>query len=220
MEQVWWLAAAVVVGALAAVWARPWVVSRGYRYEDERDLPLVPVGWAIPVSVLVSAGVGLAWVDRPALMLLLVLVGVTLVVLAAIDVDVRRLPDRLTKPLALGCAVGLLLVALAEGDIGAWGRALAAGVVLGVLYLVLVIVGGGSGMGLGDAKLAPSLGMILGYLSWGHVLLGTMAGFLSGGLVAVVLLMGGAGRKAQMPFGPHMIGGVLLVLLLPVAGRL
>ena len=48
-------------------------------------------------------------------------------------------------------------------DIDAWVRALLAGVTLYAFYLLLVLIGGGAGMGLGDAKLAVSLGMLLGF---------------------------------------------------------
>ncbi|HHT8842848.1 TPA: prepilin peptidase, partial [Burkholderia cenocepacia] len=126
----------------------------------------------------------LAWPQDPVAVVYAVST-VALVVLAAIDIDVFRLPDVITKPMALALVVALLAVALLTGDTDPWVRALLAGAGLGFCYLVLVFIGGGAGMGLGDAKLALSLGMLLGYQSWSHVVLGSMASFLLAGIAAI-----------------------------------
>ncbi|TXS20830.1 prepilin peptidase [Streptomyces sp. ms191] len=70
-------------------------------------------------------------------------------------------------------------------------------------------------MGFGDVKLALSLGAVLGWYGWGVLFAGTFAGFLSGavyGLWLVVVRRGS--RQSAIPFGPFMIGGALLGLLL------
>jgi leader peptidase (prepilin peptidase)/N-methyltransferase len=69
-------------------------------------------------------------------------------------------------------------------------------------------------MGLGDVKLAPTLGLALGWLSWGAVAFGVFAGFLLGalaGLAAIALL--GLTRKSLLPFGPSLVTGALLGVL-------
>ena len=81
---------------------------------------------------------------------------------------------------------------------------------------VALIIGGGSGMGVGDAKLAPSLGLLLGHLTWGAVLVATMATFLLGGLAALWLVLArGASRSTHLAFGPAMVAGPLGALVLP-----
>ena len=81
-------------------------------------------------------------------------------------------------------------------------------------HLALALLGGGRGMGLGDVKLAPSLGGLLGWVGWETWAAGAFGAFLLGGLWGVVLMLRGRGRSARMPFGPFMIGGALAALCL------
>ncbi|WP_329365399.1 A24 family peptidase [Streptomyces sp. NBC_00669] len=135
-------------------------------------------------------------------------------VLARVDLAVFRLPDVLTLP-ALGLTALLLGgAALLPSHHGSWTRALIAAVVLGVLYAVLFFVNP-AGMGFGDVKLAPTLGLVLGWYGWGAVITGTFAGFLLGAVVGLVLIATRrATRKTAMPFGPFMLAGALTALLL------
>ena len=72
-------------------------------------------------------------------------------------------------------------------------------------------------MGLGDVKLAGILGMYLGYLSWEHLLLATLATFVLGGAYGIALIaLRRATRKSHIPFGPFMVVGAAAALL--VAG--
>lgn len=136
------------------------------------------------------------------------------VALAAIDLDVQRLPDVLVLP---AYAVGLLLLGSADllrGDLVALGVAAggAGGSVL--LYGLLWFVKPG-GMGLGDVKLAGVLGLFLGQLGIAQLAVGTAAGFLLGGVFGVVLLVSGrAKRGAAIPFGPWMLAGAWIGVLL------
>jgi leader peptidase (prepilin peptidase)/N-methyltransferase len=75
-------------------------------------------------------------------------------------------------------------------------------------------------MGFGDVKLAGLLGLYLGWLGWSPVWIGTLAGFLLGGLAGVALLVARrAHRRTAIPFGPSMLAGALLAVLLarPIA---
>jgi leader peptidase (prepilin peptidase)/N-methyltransferase len=77
-------------------------------------------------------------------------------------------------------------------------------------YAVLALLRPGE-LGLGDVKLAASLGLILGWIGWGHVMLGAFAGFLLGGLFSIGLLATGrATRRSHIPFGPFMLAGALV----------
>jgi leader peptidase (prepilin peptidase)/N-methyltransferase len=68
-------------------------------------------------------------------------------------------------------------------------------------------------MGFGDVKLAGLLGLYLGWLSWSSVVVGTLAGFLFGGLVGAALLVARkAGRKTAIPFGPYMLAGAMFAV--------
>jgi leader peptidase (prepilin peptidase)/N-methyltransferase len=135
------------------------------------------------------------------------------VALAVIDLDTKRLPDKLTLP---SYAVALVLLAVAAGVDGTWGsllRAVLGGLALGAFYFLLWFVYP-SGMGFGDVKFAGVLGIYLGWISWGTVGLGGFAGFLLGGVVGVILLVTKrATRKTGVPFGPFMIVGALVAIL-------
>jgi leader peptidase (prepilin peptidase)/N-methyltransferase len=213
------IAVTAVLGVAVGVVAARWLRSQAYRYADEQDLPSRRTGWVVVACAVLPTLMVLAWPEDPVAVVYAVST-VALVVLAAIDIDVFRLPDVITKPMALALVVALLAVALLTGDTDPWVRALLAGAGLGFCYLVLVFIGGGAGMGLGDAKLALSLGMLLGYQSWSHVVLGSMASFLLAGIAAIYLvLFRGAGRKSHLAFGPYLVAGTILVLVLPAIGR-
>jgi leader peptidase (prepilin peptidase)/N-methyltransferase len=88
-------------------------------------------------------------------------------------------------------------------------RAVVAGVVLAAVYAVLALIG--SGMGGGDVKLAPTVGMILGYLGWEFVLIGSLATFLLAALWGLALVVTRrATRKTHIAFGPFMVIGTLV----------
>lgn len=136
----------------------------------------------------------------------LYLAGIS-VVLAAIDLDTRRLPNVIVLP-SYPVLGGLLLLASAlTGDWTSFGRAAIGGAALWLLYFLVMIAKPG-GMGFGDVKLAGLLGAALGWLGWGSLVVGAFAAFLVGGMFAVALLVAGrAGRKSAIPFGPWMLLG-------------
>ncbi len=70
------------------------------------------------------------------------------------------------------------------------------------------------GMGWGDVKLAGVLGLYTGFLGWGSWAVGLFGGFLFGGVVSIGLVLAGrAGRKSRVPYGPFMIAGALVAVL-------
>ncbi len=148
----------------------------------------------------------------PALPAYLYLTSVA-VTLAVIDLDVRRLPNRIVLPSYLVGAVLLVGASAAGGDWPAVLRSLVAMAVLFAGYFALAWLYPG-GLGFGDVKLAGLLGLYLGWLGWAAVWLGTFAGFLLGGLAAAVLLAARrAGRRDAIPFGPAMLAGALFAVL-------
>ena len=80
------------------------------------------------------------------------------------------------------------------------------------VLLSLHLVTKGRGMGLGDVKLAIPLGLWLGLekgLNW------IMTSFILGGIVAsILLLLGRAKMKTKIAFGPFLIIGFWIILLL------
>ena len=69
-------------------------------------------------------------------------------------------------------------------------------------------------MGFGDVKLAGVLGIYLGWIGWGAVIVGGFLGFLFGAVVGVGLMVAGrAGRRTKVPFGPFMVAGALVAVV-------
>ena len=139
--------------------------------------------------------------------------AVVAVPLAFVDVAVHRLPDPLTGAAYAVTVAGLLIAAASDGHWGALGRAAAGGAALAGFYLLLAVISP-SGMGLGDVKLAASLGTLLAWSGWRALVLGGFAGFLLAALYSVVLLaVGRTTRKQHIPFGPFMLAGAFLLFL-------
>jgi leader peptidase (prepilin peptidase)/N-methyltransferase len=136
------------------------------------------------------------------------------VALALIDLDVQRLPNRIVLP---SYVVGGVLLGAAAGaghDGWAAARGLVAMAALWLVYFGLSLTYRG-GMGFGDVKLAGLLGLYLGFIGWGPVWIGALAGFAIGGLIGVGLLVTRrATRRSAVPFGPAMLGGALLAVFL------
>ncbi len=133
--------------------------------------------------------------------------------LALIDLDVRRLPDVLTLP-SYAVLGGLLLVAAVLGsDSGHLLRAALGGLAMYAVYFGLRLAYP-AGMGFGDVKLAGVLGMATGWLGWQEWAVGLFAGFLLGGVWSLALVAAGrASRKTAVPYGPFMLLGCLLAVL-------
>ncbi|MFI9305424.1 prepilin peptidase [Streptomyces triculaminicus] len=173
--------------------------------------------WPAGVTALMCAALAAAVGARPELAVWLLAAPVT-VVLACVDWSVRRLPDVLTLPLALGTAALLGAAALIPGAAGSWPRALLGGLALAAGYLILFLLHPG-GMGFGDVKLAAGLGCALGWYGWGVLLLGAFAGLLLGSLYGMGLLLARrAGRGDALPLGPFMIVGAWAGLLAGARG--
>lgn len=183
--------------------ARP--VLRGARY-----VPSLPV---ILVTALICGALAAATGPRPELAVWLLLAPFA-VLLALVDRNVHRLPDQLTLPLAAASAVLLGIAVLLPDDGGSWPTALLGGLVLGACYFVLFLINP-NGMGFGDVKLALSLGVVLGWYGWLMLFVGAFAGFLFGSLYGLGLMaLRRANRKSAIPFGPFMIIGALVGVVL------
>jgi leader peptidase (prepilin peptidase)/N-methyltransferase len=143
--------------------------------------------------------------------LLLAVAGVQL---ARIDLIHHLLPNRMVLPL-LGA--GLMLLGAAAGVSGEAGnllRGVAGGLILFISYLILALTSR-NGLGMGDVKLAAPLGLYLGYLGWSHLFYGGALGFVTGGIVSVVIVLKNRGNKPkEVAYGPSMLAAGLAVILL------
>jgi leader peptidase (prepilin peptidase) / N-methyltransferase len=186
-----------------------WLLLRG-RCADCRApisprYPLVEAGTAA-LFVAVAARFGWSW-ELPAYLYL----AAVAIALGVIDLDVMRLPDRIVLPSYSVALLLLIPAAVAGHSWAAAARALLAAAMLYAIYWLLAVLP--RGMGGGDVKLAPLLGLYLGWLGWSSVAVGAFAGFLLGGVVGVVLMATRlATRKSRIPFGPSMLAGAFLAV--------
>jgi len=129
--------------------------------------------------------------------------------LAFIDVAVRRLPDPLTAAAFAGTLALLAVAALVGHQPGHLGRAAIGAVALAGFYVVLAVIRPG-GLGLGDAKLAASVGAVLAWTSWQALLTGTFAAFALAAVYGGVLLaLHRATRTSHLPLAPFILIGAL-----------
>ena len=137
-----------------------------------------------------------------------------LMVLLATDLDQRLLPDVITLPLipyALAVAVLGWDPLIAGKDLGLLS-ALLAGIGAPALLLVTDRLFGG-GLGMGDVKLAVSLGLMCGV---SRLLAGFLLATIAGAAVLLVLMaLRLVSRRTAVPFGPILIGAGVIGSILP-----
>lgn len=138
-----------------------------------------------------------------------------LVVLTAIDLEHKLLPNRVVYPTFVVGWIALVGAALTEGDTSPLTNAAIGAALFGGFFLLVAFVYP-AGMGGGDVKLAFVLGTFLGYAGGvGAVVAGMFLSFLIGGVSGVVAMkLSGQGRKMQIPFGPFLaLGSIISVFV-------
>jgi leader peptidase (prepilin peptidase) / N-methyltransferase len=135
--------------------------------------------------------------------------------LAVIDVRVRRLPDVLTGTSLAGIAALLTAAAARNADWHDLAMAGAGGLAVGSLFGLLAVAQPGSA-GLGDAKLGLSTGAMAGWLGWGPLLASVFVAFVLAAAAGLWLVGTRRARLrgSSLPFGPFLLAGCLVVVLL------
>lgn len=161
-------------------------------------------------GVLASLAVVIGWRVAAVAFLTMGLVGL---VLGVIDLEHHRLPDRLT---AFAAVAGGLMLGVDAALTDSWSallRAFACAAVTWVVFLVMALISP-RGMGFGDVKLAALLSLHTGWLGWEIAAVGVLAGFVLGGVAAVLLLaLRRADLRTPIAFGPALLLGSWLTVL-------
>lgn len=124
-----------------------------------------------------------------------------------IDLATHRLPDRLTQPLALVVWTWGLVFLPSDRLQEVLGETLAS-----VAFFALCALMPGRPLGWGDVKLQVSLGFYTAALLPGGALAQVVVSFVTGGLVAGMLLLTRAVTARQgIPFGPFMVAAAFVV---------
>lgn len=184
-----------------------WLLLRGRCRSCGKPIsPRYPIVEALTAALAVSVVVARHSTINRALGLALV---ATLVPLSLIDLDHRRLPNKLTAPAAvLAIVIGLVVKPSGVPE------QLIAGVA-GAGFLLVFALAYPRGLGMGDVKLAGVMGLFLGRSVAVALFVGVLAGAVFG--AAVIARRGVAkGRKTAIPFGPFLaLGGLVGILAGP-----
>lgn len=198
----------IIAGAAAGVLAGP-AVRAGLLARYDVEPPVLGVEAATGLALAVTAARAVPPWQLAALSWFMLCA----VALAFTDAATRRLPDPLTGAALAGTLGFLAVAAFAGGHLGQLAGAGIAGAALCGFYLVLFLIRP-SGMGLGDVKLAASVGTALGWQGWQPVVEATLLTFtLAACYGAVLLLLRRATRTSQLPLGPFMVIGALAAVL-------
>jgi leader peptidase (prepilin peptidase)/N-methyltransferase len=129
-----------------------------------------------------------------------------MIVLTATDLDQRRLPHIVLDPL-IALAVVFVPFNPAIAPLDALIGAAAAVGFLGALALVVR-----GGLAVGDLYLVAPIGLMLGWPAIFTALFA--AAFLAAGTSMVLLAARRVGMRSYIPFGPFLVGGAVLTLVL------
>lgn len=178
------------------------------------DIAATPgLAWKAAVASALAAGaigLRLGWDMR--LLVLLPLVPIC-VALSVIDWRTRLLPTRVVAPSYALVLVAVLVVYAVTRDGDDLVRAGFGWAVYGGFFFVMWFIYP-PGLGYGDVRLAGVLGLALGNLGWGQLLLGIWAGTVLGGVLGLILTRLGVVDRRNNPFGPYMVAGALVGILL------
>lgn len=197
--------------------AQPWVLRRGRA--PAGDLPVRWL-WVEVVTAAAFAELAVAYGDSTVLVPLLVLAA-CLVTVSVIDLQLQRIPDRITFP-TLALALPLIVIVSAQHDATEAIRGALIGSAAYFLFLFVTHLVYPAGMGFGDVKLALVMGLYLGWLGWDAdysiagplrlVLYALMLGCVIG--VAFGLAMRAMTKeRGAFPFGPALAIGCFVVVL-------
>jgi leader peptidase (prepilin peptidase)/N-methyltransferase len=159
----------------------------------------------LALGALYLATVLVLWDDPTQLALGLVFVTM-LVAVTLTDLERRIIPNKVLLAAAL---IGIAIAA--AGDPGSLPERAAAAAAAGGLFFGAALAYP-RGMGLGDVKLAATMGLFLGRNVAPAILVALLAGSAVG--LAMMARQGASARKRAIPFGPFLaFGGVVGLLL-------
>lgn len=182
-----------------------WVLLRGRaRCCGTAISPRYPLT-ELTLGALYAATVLVLWGEPGEIAIGLILVT-TLLAVTLTDLERRVIPNKI---LIVAAVLGLVIAAAT--DPGSLPERLAAGAGAGGL-LFLAALAYPRGMGLGDVKLAATMGLLLGRNVAPALFVALLAGSALG--LAMIARDGAAARKRAIPFGPFLaVGGVVALLL-------
>lgn len=165
-----------------------------------------PISPRYPLTELATgalfAAVGVAFHGEAAELLLGLVFVATLVAVTLTDLEQRLIPNKI---LLVAAVLGVAIAAVGEtGSLPE--RVIAAAAAGGLLFAAALAYP--RGMGLGDVKLAATMGLFLGRSVAPAIFVALLVGSLVG--LAMIARRGAAARKQAIPFGPFLaLGGLV-----------
>lgn len=163
-------------------------------------------GVRVAIGAATAAGAAaVVWSHRgdPAVAVLLSAAVLCYGALSAIDAAEQRLPNQITLPLAAVALGAVTVSAILRADVMTAVGSIVTGLAFAVVLLALRF-------GMGDVKLALTVGMVAGWLGRAAVVATIMAGASAGAAVALVLIVVHRQRRLTFGFGPALaIGSVV-----------
>jgi leader peptidase (prepilin peptidase)/N-methyltransferase len=174
-----------------------------------------PISWQYPVVELLTAGLfagvagrfGYDWAV-PAYLALFA----GLVALSWIDVERMLLPRAIVYPVSVLVAMLLLIPASVYGT---WHSYWVAWAFAGGWFVLFYLMWFASPrlLGYGDVRLAPVLGLSLGWLGWRYVVVGFFSANLIGAVIGVGLIVAKrADRQSRVPYGVFLALGTAVAV--------
>jgi leader peptidase (prepilin peptidase)/N-methyltransferase len=190
-----------VAGALSERLASVWPPDEARRRSTGwRTVALAAVSGS--AAAIVVARSALPWWATAAYLVILGL----LLVLTATDLEQRRLPHIVLDPLIVLAALFVPFNPAVDPLMAVIGAA-ASVAFLGALALVVR-----GGLALGDLYLVAPIGLMLG---WPVIFTALFAAaFLAAGTSVALLAARRVGMRSYIPFGPFLVGGAVLALLM------
>ena len=197
--------------------AQPWLLRR-----DRAGGARLPVRWLwveVTTAALFTALAVRFWSSTLIPMLVL---GACLVTVSVIDLQLQRIPDRITFPTLAIALPSIVVVSLHQDH----PEAIKAAVIGSVAYFALLFVTHfiyPAGMGFGDVKLALVMGLYLGWIGWTPVypvlgpirlvvyalMIGCVIGVVFGLTIQLITK-----RRGAFAFGPALAAGCLVAIFL------
>ena len=199
------------LGPLDLVPVVSWVALRGKCRQCRAPIGVEPI-----VVELTTAGLfvlmAIRFEDMRAAIPAYCILMAVLVAQTWIDLRTQRLPREITYTGIVLGSVALAIAALVlDEPERIWMMALGALIALAAMWLIYRFSRGG--MGDGVVRLAPLLGLYLGWLNPGIVLPGLFFGFVAGAVVGVAMMaLDRAGRRTTVPFGPFLALGCVVAI--------
>lgn len=138
-------------------------------------------------------------------LIFLLFIVVCSIALFVIDLETQLLPDKILIPMLV--IISFFCFLLPSPNLFShifWGF------LSGGFFLLIYLLTKERGMGFGDVKLSFIAGLLLGFP---HTIVWILLSFLLGSVFGVVLLLSGKVKLGQaIPFGPFLIGSLLITL--------